>query len=171
MPILGSSVQQQIKILRQKYRQMGIHLSGWVENIVEKGEIARYEQFLLFLQCFSKAVYCSCVKMSIYGVTGQKTVSKKGYRSRCTKRVHMKDKPKINMTYSRTKSQALPKKGLKINKHYSSTFIIFTVYNIRVYLFRYFFSTPVMLWSAWGDCKMFVAVNARNLMAFSETQS
>ena len=26
----------------------------WVENTVGKGEIARYEQFLLFLQCFQK---------------------------------------------------------------------------------------------------------------------
>ena len=26
----------------------------WVENTVGKGEIARYEQFLLFLQCFRK---------------------------------------------------------------------------------------------------------------------
>ena len=33
---------------------MGIELSGWVENIVGKGEIARYEQFLLFPQCFQK---------------------------------------------------------------------------------------------------------------------
>ena len=30
-------------------------LSKWVENTVEKGEIARYEQFLLFPQCFQKA--------------------------------------------------------------------------------------------------------------------
>ena len=34
--------------------------NGWkfskkVENTVVKGEIARYEQFLLFLQCFQKA--------------------------------------------------------------------------------------------------------------------
>ena len=28
--------------------------SKWVENSVEKGEIARYEQFLLFPQCFQK---------------------------------------------------------------------------------------------------------------------
>ena len=28
--------------------------SNWVENTVEKGEIARYEQFLLFPQCFQK---------------------------------------------------------------------------------------------------------------------
>ena len=33
---------------------MGIQLSAWVENIVGKGEIARYEQFLLFPQCFQK---------------------------------------------------------------------------------------------------------------------
>ena len=30
-------------------------LSKWVENTVGKGEIARYEQFLLFPQCFQKA--------------------------------------------------------------------------------------------------------------------
>ena len=28
--------------------------SKWVENTVAKGEIARYEQFLLFPQCFQK---------------------------------------------------------------------------------------------------------------------
>ena len=33
---------------------MGIQLSDWVENIVEKGEIARYNQFLLSPQCFQK---------------------------------------------------------------------------------------------------------------------
>ena len=33
---------------------MGILLSDRVENIVGKGEIARYEQFLLFPQCFQK---------------------------------------------------------------------------------------------------------------------
>ena len=33
---------------------MEIQLSDWVENIVGKGEIARYERFLLFLQCFQK---------------------------------------------------------------------------------------------------------------------
>ena len=31
---------------------MWIPLSDWVENIVGKGEIARYEQFLFFPQCF-----------------------------------------------------------------------------------------------------------------------
>ena len=33
---------------------MGIQLPDGVENIVGKGEIARYEQFLHFPQCFQK---------------------------------------------------------------------------------------------------------------------
>ena len=33
---------------------MGVQESDSVENIVGKGEIARYEQFLLFPQCFQK---------------------------------------------------------------------------------------------------------------------
>ena len=49
----------------EKYRQIGIHLSARVGNIVGKWEIARYEQFLLFPQCFQKQ---SNVKTSIYGV-------------------------------------------------------------------------------------------------------
>ena len=32
----------------------GRKLSKWVENTVGKGEIARYEQFLIFPQCFQK---------------------------------------------------------------------------------------------------------------------
>ena len=32
----------------------GRNFSEWVENTVGKGEIARYEQFLLFPQCFQK---------------------------------------------------------------------------------------------------------------------
>ena len=47
-------IQQQIKIWWQKYGQMVIPLSDWVENIVGKGEIACYDQFLLFLQCFQQ---------------------------------------------------------------------------------------------------------------------
>ena len=37
---------------------MGIQLSDWAENVVGKGEIARYEQFLLFPTMFSKAFCC-----------------------------------------------------------------------------------------------------------------
>ena len=33
---------------------MGIHLPDLEENIVEKEEIACYDQFLLFPQCFQK---------------------------------------------------------------------------------------------------------------------
>ena len=33
---------------------MEIQLSDRVENIVQKGEIASYKQFLLFPQCFQK---------------------------------------------------------------------------------------------------------------------
>ena len=47
-------IKQQIKIWCYKYWQMGIQLSDWVENIVGKVEIARHEQFVLFLQCFQK---------------------------------------------------------------------------------------------------------------------
>ena len=35
----------------------GRKLSKPVKNTVGKGEIARYEQFLLFLQCFQKAYF------------------------------------------------------------------------------------------------------------------
>ena len=36
--------------------------------MVGKGEIAHYEQFLLFPQCFQKLSVC--IQMSIYGVKG-----------------------------------------------------------------------------------------------------
>ena len=35
---------------------MGIQLSDWVENIVGRGEIARYEQFLLFDNVFKSCL-------------------------------------------------------------------------------------------------------------------
>ena len=37
-----------------KFDENGRKLSKWVENTVGKGKIARYEQFLLFPQCFQK---------------------------------------------------------------------------------------------------------------------
>ena len=37
-----------------KFDEKGRKLSEWVENTVGKGEIARYEQFFLFPQCFQK---------------------------------------------------------------------------------------------------------------------
>ena len=46
-----------------KYDENGRKLSKRVENTVGKGEIARYEQFLLFSQCFQKR----CQKLSLCG--------------------------------------------------------------------------------------------------------
>ena len=39
------------------FNENGRKLSKWVENTVGKGEITRYEQFLLFPQCFQKACF------------------------------------------------------------------------------------------------------------------
>ena len=40
-----------------KFDENGRKLSKQVENNVGKGEIARYEQFLLFPRCFQKACF------------------------------------------------------------------------------------------------------------------
>ena len=41
---------------------MRMQLSNWEENIVEKGEIACYKQFLLFPQCFQKPSFVDASK-------------------------------------------------------------------------------------------------------------
>ena len=47
--------------------EFGRKFSKGVENTVGKGEIARYEQFLLFSQCFQKTcTYCKHVKTKAY---------------------------------------------------------------------------------------------------------
>ena len=40
-----------------KFVEYGRRFSKGVENIVGKGEIARNEQFLLFLRCFQKQLF------------------------------------------------------------------------------------------------------------------
>ena len=40
-----------------RFDENGRKLSKWEENIVGKGEIACYVQFLLFPQCFQKACF------------------------------------------------------------------------------------------------------------------
>ena len=40
-----------------KFDENSRKFSKWVENTVGKGEIAHYEQFLLFPQCFQKAYF------------------------------------------------------------------------------------------------------------------
>ena len=37
-----------------KFYENGRKFSRWIQNTVGKGEIARYEQFLLYPQCFQK---------------------------------------------------------------------------------------------------------------------
>ena len=39
----------------------------WVENTVRKGEIARYEQFLLFPECFKGLVPRTRKNMGLFG--------------------------------------------------------------------------------------------------------
>ena len=54
------------------FRKIAVSSPERVENTVGKGEIARYEQFLLFPQSFQKKLYSRHVKT--------KTCSGKGYQ-------------------------------------------------------------------------------------------
>ena len=56
MPMLGSSNSAANKDMMSKYGQTGIQLSDCIENIVGKGEIARYAAISPFPTMFSKAV-------------------------------------------------------------------------------------------------------------------
>ena len=71
--ILDSSKPKEFADDNFKFDENGRKLSKWVENTVGKGEIARYEQFLLFPSnfstVFSKGLFprgvkrCHCVGM------------------------------------------------------------------------------------------------------------
>ena len=50
-----------------KFDENGRKFSIWVENIVGKGEIARYEQFLFFPQCFQKTWTADALKQGLFG--------------------------------------------------------------------------------------------------------
>ena len=63
--ILDSSKLKEFADDNVKFDENGRKLSKQVENTVGKGEIARYEQFLLFPQCFQKA----CCPGASKGVT------------------------------------------------------------------------------------------------------
>ena len=52
--MLDSSKLKEFADDKFKLDENGRKFAKWVENTVGKGEIARYEQFLLFLQCFQK---------------------------------------------------------------------------------------------------------------------
>ena len=55
--ILDSSKLKEFADDNFKFDENDRKLSKWVENTVAKGEIACYEQFLLFPQCFQKACF------------------------------------------------------------------------------------------------------------------
>ena len=55
--ILDSSKLKEFADDNFKFDENGRKLSKRVENTVGKGEIAHYEQFLLFPQCFQKACF------------------------------------------------------------------------------------------------------------------
>ena len=55
--ILDSSELKEFADNNFKFDETGRKLSKQVENTVGKGEIARYEQFLLFPQCFQEACF------------------------------------------------------------------------------------------------------------------
>ena len=60
--ILDSSKLKEFADDNFKFDENGRKLSKRVENTVGKGEIARYEQFPLFPQCFQKACFPEGVK-------------------------------------------------------------------------------------------------------------
>ena len=55
--MLGSSKLKEFADDNFKSNENGIQISKWVEITVGKGEIAHYQQFLLFPQCFQKACF------------------------------------------------------------------------------------------------------------------
>ena len=65
--ILDSSKLKEFADDSFKFDENGKKLSKRVENTLGKGEIAPYEQFLLFPQCFQKACFPRRQKVSLCG--------------------------------------------------------------------------------------------------------
>ena len=63
--ILHSSKLQEFADDNFKLDENGRKLLKWVENTVGKGEIAHYEQFLLFLECFRKTCTADTYKQRL----------------------------------------------------------------------------------------------------------
>ena len=61
MPILGSSNSAANEYMMSKIWTNGVQLSDQVENIVGKGEVACYEQFLLFHNVFKSCLWFMCL--------------------------------------------------------------------------------------------------------------
>ena len=55
------------RVCRRKFYfdENGSKFSKWVENTVDKAEITRYEQFLLFPQCFQKTISADMQKQGL----------------------------------------------------------------------------------------------------------
>ena len=66
--ILDSSKLKEFADNNFKFDENGRKLTKQVENTVGKGEIARYEQFLLFPQCFQKAYFPEASKGHCVGM-------------------------------------------------------------------------------------------------------
>ena len=62
MPISGSSNSAANKDMMSEILTNGDTVSDSIENIVRREEIARYEQFLLFPQCFQKLSVVDALK-------------------------------------------------------------------------------------------------------------
>ena len=60
--ILDSSKLKKVADDSFRFHENERKLTKWIENTVGKGEIARYEQFLLFPQCFQKACFPGALK-------------------------------------------------------------------------------------------------------------
>ena len=65
--ILDSSKLKEFADDNFRYDDNGRKLSKQVENTVGKGEIACYQQFLLFPHCFQKACFPEASKVSLCG--------------------------------------------------------------------------------------------------------
>ena len=65
--ILDSSKLKEFADDNSKFDENGRKLSKQVENTVWKGEIAHYEQFLLFPQCFQKTCSATCKNHGLFG--------------------------------------------------------------------------------------------------------
>ena len=55
--------------------------SRWIENILEKGKIARYEQFLLFPQCFQKTWTEDTLKPGLVWERVNRTICSLGFKA------------------------------------------------------------------------------------------
>ena len=70
MKILDSSKPKEFEDNNFKFDENGIKFEKPVENTVGNREIARYEQFLLFPQCFQKTLLLTLKNKGLLGTLG-----------------------------------------------------------------------------------------------------